>query len=214
MKPANLLVTPKNVVKLLDLGLARFTDEDKASLTVAYDENVLGTADYLAPEQALDSHGVDARADIYGLGCSMYFLLTGHPPFVGGTLPQRLMMHQKEPPPGILLDRPDAPPDLIDICMKMMAKRPDDRFQSAAEAANALAQWLIAHGQTISSDSSGGASSANLSQRQIGQIFGGGRDFPAAPQARQRNRGTTTGGHTAATLPPRPSAEATPVHPG
>ena len=113
VKPANLLVTPKNVVKLLDLGLARFTGEDKASLTVAYDENVLGTADYLAPEQALDSHGVDSRADIYGLGCSFYFLLTGHPPFVGGTLPQRLMMHQKHPPPDIQLDRPDAPPHLV-----------------------------------------------------------------------------------------------------
>ncbi len=159
VKPANLLVTPKNVVKLLDLGLARFTDEDKASLTVAYDENVLGTADYLAPEQAVDSHGVDLRADIYGLGCSFHFLLTGHPPFVGGTLPQRLMMHQKEPPPDIRLDRPDAPQELIDICLKMMAKRPEDRFQSAAEVADALAQWLIAQGQTVSSDSSGGSSS-------------------------------------------------------
>lgn len=162
VKPANLLVTPKNVVKLLDLGLARFTDEDKASLTVAYDENVLGTADYLAPEQALDSHGVDSRADIYGLGCTFYFLLTGHPPFVGGTLPQRLMMHQKQPPPDIQLDRPDAPQDLIDICLKMIAKKPGDRYQSAAETADALAKWLIAHGQTIPSGSSGGISSANL----------------------------------------------------
>ena len=162
VKPANLLVDQKNVIKLLDLGLARFTDEDKASLTVAYDENVLGTADYLAPEQALDSHGVDARADIYGLGCSMYFVLTGHPPFVGGTLPQRLMMHQKQPPPSILLDRPDAPPDLIAICMKMMAKKPDQRYQSAAEVANALGQWLVAHGQRVEPGSSGGLSSVKL----------------------------------------------------
>ena len=138
VKPANLLVDQKNVIKLLDLGLARFTDEDKASLTVAFDENVLGTADYLAPEQALDSHGVDARADIYGLGCSMYFLLTGHAPFVGGTLPQRLMMHQKEPPPSVFIDRPDAPPDLVAICMKMVAKKPDDRYQSAEEVARTL----------------------------------------------------------------------------
>ena len=142
VKPANLLVDQKNVVKILDLGLARFTDEDKASLTLAFDENVLGTADYLAPEQAIDSHGVDARADIYGLGCSMYFLLTGHPPFVGGSLPQRLVMHQKQPPPSILLDRPDAPDDLIEICMKMLAKKPEGRYQSADEVAKVLTDWL------------------------------------------------------------------------
>ncbi|MGW8256353.1 MAG: serine/threonine-protein kinase, partial [Thermoguttaceae bacterium] len=89
VKPANLLVDQRNVVKVLDLGLARFNVEEQASLTVAYDENVLGTADYLAPEQAVDSHGVDARADIYSLGCTLYFLLTGHAPFPEGTLPQR-----------------------------------------------------------------------------------------------------------------------------
>ena len=75
VKPANLLVDQKKVVKVLDLGLARFTADENASLTVAYDENVLGTADYLAPEQALDSHGVDGRADIYSLGCSHVFPL-------------------------------------------------------------------------------------------------------------------------------------------
>ncbi len=115
VKPANLLVDQKNVVKLLDLGLARFADKNEVSLTLTFDENVLGTADYLAPEQALDSHAADARADIYGLGCSMYYLLTGHPPFVGGTLAQRLMRHQNEPPPSIFVDRPDAPPELVEI---------------------------------------------------------------------------------------------------
>ncbi len=149
VKPANLLVDRRNVVKLLDLGLARFTDEDRASLTVAYDENVLGTADYLAPEQAIDSHGVDARADIYSLGCTLYFLLTGHPPFAEGTLPQRLMAHQKQQPPSIYNDRPDAPADLVEICMKMMAKRPERRHQSAREAAQSLAQWLTSRGHRI-----------------------------------------------------------------
>ena len=177
VKPANLLIAPKNVVKLLDLGLARFTDEDKASLTVAYDENVLGTADYLAPEQALDSHGVDSRADIYGLGCSLYFLLTGHPPFVGGTLPQRLMRHQKEPPPDVRLDRPDAPQALIDVCLKMMAKQPADRFQSAAEIADVLAKWLIAQGQKIESPGSG-----EISATDLGPIA------PGKTSARQRRR--------------------------
>ena len=161
VKPANLLVDQKNVVKVLDLGLARFTtDEGRASLTVTYDENVLGTADYLAPEQALDSHGVDARADIYSLGCSFYYLLTGHPPFPEGTLPQRLMMHQKEPPPSILNERRDTPSELVEICARMMAKRVDRRCQTAAEVAEALADWLVAQGGTV--DSGSGSSSGRL----------------------------------------------------
>jgi eukaryotic-like serine/threonine-protein kinase len=155
IKPANLLVDLNDVVKVLDLGLARFTDEDRASLTVAYDENVLGTVDYLSPEQALNSHDVDARADIYSLGCTLYFLLTGHPPYPDGPLPQRVMMHQKQQPPSILIDRPDAPSDLVAICQKMMEKKPEDRYQTAGEAADALSAWLRAHGYSPSSDGSG-----------------------------------------------------------
>jgi len=162
VKPANLLVDRSGVVKLLDLGLARFTGEDYASLTVANDENVLGTADYLAPEQALDSHGVDARADIYSLGCALYYLLTGHPPFCEGTLPQRLMMHQREPPPSIYNDRPDAPDDLVEICLRMMAKRPEDRPQSALEVAELMAHWLTAHGHAFDSGGGSGGSSGKL----------------------------------------------------
>ncbi len=142
VKPANLLVDLHGVVKLLDLGLARFTEDDRASLTVAHDENVLGTADYLAPEQAIDSHGVDARADVYSLGCTMYFLLTGHPPFPDGTMPQRLMAHQRQPPPSIYHDRPDAPADLVELCLKMMAKKPAERCQTAREIAEVLTEWL------------------------------------------------------------------------
>lgn len=161
VKPANLLLDRKDMIKVLDLGLARFTDDDRASLTVAYDENVLGTTDYLAPEQALDSHGVDSRADIYSLGCSLYYLLTGHPTFPEGTLPQRIMKHQREEPPSILEDRPDAPADLIEICSRMMRKRPDDRYQSAALVAGVLAEWLKAHGHQVE-PGSGSSSSSRL----------------------------------------------------
>ncbi len=214
VKPANLLVDQKNVVKVLDLGLARFTDEDKISLTVAYDENVLGTADYLAPEQALDSHGVDARADIYGLGCSLYYLLTGHPPFPGGTLPQRLMMHQKQPPPSIYLDRPDAPPDLIDICAKMMAKKTDQRYQSAAEVAKVLAQWLATHGRTVEPGSGAGLSSGRLVAAVSGKVVAqeGGRP-PARksvkdPPSPGRDSGKFTRPPGMPPLPVRPSSTA------
>lgn len=157
IKPANLLVDGKGTIKVLDLGLARFTADEAASLTIAYDENVLGTADYLAPEQAIDSHGVDARADIYSLGCTLYFLLTGKPPFPEGSLPQRLMKHQKERPPDIRQTRPDVPEDLVAICFKMMAKKPADRYASAEQVAAVLTQWLTDHGFTISNGSGRGS---------------------------------------------------------
>ena len=202
VKPANLLVDQKNVVKLLDLGLARFTDEDKASLTVAYDENVLGTADYLAPEQALDSHGVDARADIYGLGCSLYFLLTGHPPFPDGTLPQRLMMHQKQTPPSIFQDRARRARGPGRDLRKMMAKKADQRYQSAAEVAEVLALWQAAHGSPAESDGSQASSRrlvAAASDRAAARI-GGRATSPA-------RRGLKESG-TPAGMPPLPGAAA------
>lgn len=145
IKPANLLVDANGTVKILDLGLARFFNEDDDSLTVAHDEKVLGTADYLAPEQALDSHGVDARADLYSLGCTMHYLLTGHPPFTAGTLAQRLMAHQTKEPPGIETERDDVPEDLLAIVRKMMAKKMEDRYQTANEVSEHLAAWLIEH---------------------------------------------------------------------
>ncbi len=143
VKPGNLLVDPKGVVKILDLGLARFFHEgEEKSLTIAHDEKVLGTADYLAPEQAIDSHQVDSRADIYSLGCTLYFMLTGHPPFTEGTLAQRLMAHQVKEPPPITNDRPDTPDDLVAIIETMMAKDREDRYQTATETAEALYDWL------------------------------------------------------------------------
>lgn len=170
VKPANLLVDRRNVVKVLDLGLARFDEEeDLASLTVAYDENVLGTADYLSPEQALDSHGVDGRADIYSLGCSLYFLLTGHPPFPEGTLPQRIMKHQKQDPPSIYEDREDAPEDLVEICWHMMAKDRDYRYQTMEDVAEVLENWLVSHGYEISEGSS---SSVHLSAAMVEKLAG------------------------------------------
>jgi serine/threonine protein kinase len=146
IKPANLLVDDRGVVKLLDLGLALFTNSEVASLTIAHNENVLGTADYLSPEQALNSHSVDHRADIYSLGCTFYYLLTGHPPFPDGTLAQRISKHQSQMPEDLRKDRPECPRDLADICVKMMQKKPQNRYQTAREVAEALSAWLLKHG--------------------------------------------------------------------
>jgi serine/threonine-protein kinase len=147
IKPGNLLVDENGVVKILDLGLARFfkgehADEEE-SLTVAHDEKVLGTADYLAPEQALDSHSVDSRADIYSLGCTAYFLLSGHPPFTEGTLAQRLMAHQTKEPPPLEAECPGIPIDFLAIIKRMMAKSLDERYQTADEVNEALKSWLL-----------------------------------------------------------------------
>jgi len=149
VKPANLLVDGKNVVKILDLGLALFSNDDAASLTMAHNENVLGTADYLSPEQALNSHDVDRRADIYSLGCTLYYMLTGHAPFPDGTLAQRIAKHQTQMPADIREERPDCPDELVDICVKMIRKSPDDRYQSVEEAADALQDWLASRGKEI-----------------------------------------------------------------
>ena len=148
IKPANCLLDKNGVVKLLDMGLARLVG-DEASLTMDNNENVLGTADYLAPEQALNSHKADHRADIYSLGCTLYFLLTGHPPFPEGSISERLLKHQVETPPSIINERPDAPHTLLHICEKMMSKDPDDRYQSAGEIADRLTEWLEDRGQKV-----------------------------------------------------------------
>ncbi len=144
IKPDNLLVNDRGEVKILDLGLARFfktTDEE--SLTLKHDERVIGTADYLAPEQAIDSHSVDSRADIYGLGCTFYYALTGHPPFTEGTLVQRLMAHQSQPVPPVTNERPDVSETITKILERMLAKKAADRYQTARELADDLTAWLL-----------------------------------------------------------------------
>lgn len=142
VKPANLLIDKSGNVRLLDMGLALVDTEDEQSLTVVNNENVLGTADYLAPEQALNSHSVDHRADIYGLGCTLYFLLTGQPPFSDGTLAQRIARHQKEMPKSIREIRTDCSGELEGICVKMIQKDPRYRYQSAKEVAVALENYV------------------------------------------------------------------------
>lgn len=156
IKPANCLVDANQTVKLLDMGLAKLTD-DETSLTLANDENVLGTADYLAPEQALNSHSADARADIYSLGCTLYFLLCGRPPFPDGTISERLLKHQVEEPVSILKARPDCPLSLVNICQRMMAKKPEGRPQTAGEVARLLNEWLADRGESTVGGSSSGS---------------------------------------------------------
>ncbi len=138
IKPGNLLLA-QGVVKVLDLGLARLSlAGEQASGELTQEGAVMGTPDYIAPEQAQESHTVDARADVYSLGCTLYFLLSGKVPFPGGTLVQKLMKHQREEPPPIQSHRPEVSAGLAEVVARMMAKKPDERYQTAADAARAL----------------------------------------------------------------------------
>ncbi len=153
VKPSNILVNAAGDVKLLDLGLALLDEKlFEGRITHIQEDTILGTADYLAPEQALDSHKVDARADVYGLGGVLYFCLTGHPPFPEGSVSKRLLAHQTKDPPSILIDRPDTPDDLLNLCKKMMQKRPEDRHQHAEDVVHDFESWLIEHGYAEPSD--------------------------------------------------------------
>lgn len=142
IKPANLLLERTGAVKILDLGLVRSEADKAAMLTKQLDnKSILGTADYVAPEQALDSSKVDARADIYSLGATLYFLLAGRPLFPDGRTAQKLVWQQiKEPVPVNRL-RPEVPAGLAEVVHRMLQKRPVDRFPTASGVFEALAPF-------------------------------------------------------------------------
>jgi serine/threonine protein kinase len=141
IKPGNLLLERTGVVKILDMGLARRFNLQQDTVTEKYDEScVLGTADYLAPEQTT-SNVVDIRADIYSLGGTLYFLLTGQTPFPDGTIAAKLVAHQTRPPKAVESFRKDVPPGILAVLKKMMEKDADDRYQEPIEVAEALAEW-------------------------------------------------------------------------
>lgn len=199
IKPANLLVDREGVVKVLDMGLAKFTSETRAT-PAALAEHVLGTADYLAPEQAVNSQTVDHRADIYALGCTFYYLLTGHPPFVDGTSLERMTAHRHDEPPSLLVDRPDAPAALVAICQRMMKKSPGDRYASAEEVRRALAAWLESESAAGRVDAQALAVAARATPR------GGahGAQAPAGPSSSGASRSGVIGGATSDLPPPPP----------
>jgi len=144
IKPGNILVDRFGASKILDMGLARFYHTDDDMLTLKYDEkSVLGTADYVAPEQTVNSHDVDVRADLYSLGATFYFLLAGHPPYPDGTIAQKLIAHQTKTPTPIRQFRPDVPEELAAILSKLLAKQVEDRFQTPEEVCAAMQPYVF-----------------------------------------------------------------------
>jgi serine/threonine protein kinase len=145
IKPGNVMIDRHGTARILDMGLARFYRDQTDLLTVKYDDKVvLGTADYVAPEQVTNSHAVDHRADVYALGATLYFLLAGHPPFPDGTVSQKLLWHKVKDPTPIREVRPEVPEGLAAVIAKMMAKDPAKRYQTHSETAAALAKWVPA----------------------------------------------------------------------
>src|SRR5262245_4336672 len=142
VKPANLLLDRSGAIKVLDMGLARFFPDDSNPLTKQHDKHsVIGTADYLAPEQVVDSSEVDIRADIYSLGGTFYYLLTGRSPFGKGTVPEKLLWQQHRQPESVRGSRADVPKDLEAVIERMLAKDPAERYQEPHEVAAALRSW-------------------------------------------------------------------------
>ncbi|MCI0457186.1 MAG: protein kinase [Gemmataceae bacterium] len=146
IKPSNLMLTPDGTVKVLDLGLARLLENagpipsPESFIPSRLAPPMLGTVEYMAPEQFLDCHGVDIRADVYSLGCTFYHLLTGQSPFgkPGLSSQARMEAHLRAPVPPVTRARPDVPEAVADILDRMLLKRREDRFATPAEVALAL----------------------------------------------------------------------------
>jgi formylglycine-generating enzyme required for sulfatase activity/serine/threonine protein kinase len=136
IKPANMLLTADGrLVKVSDLGLVRLGEEEGQLTSPGL---VIGTPDYLAPEQVTNSRAVDIRADLYSLGCTLYHFLTGRPPFPEGTAMEKLFKHVEQQPTPVEELRPDVPPGVAEVVRRLLAKKPDDRYQAPIELAQAL----------------------------------------------------------------------------
>ncbi len=132
IKPSNVIVTAEGKVKLVDMGLARLhVPSDSDDLTAS--GMTLGTFDYISPEQARDPRAADVRSDLYSLGCTFYFMLTGQPPFSEGTVLQKLLSHQHETPPDPRELRAELPEEISGLTQRMLAKLPEERFADPRE---------------------------------------------------------------------------------
>ncbi len=133
IKPSNVLVMQDGKVKLVDMGLARLHQVESAADELTASGVTLGTFDYISPEQARDPRSADVRSDLYSLGCTLYYMLTGRPPFPEGTVLQKLFSHSLDAPPDPRDVRPDIPSEVTEIVHRLLAKNPQDRYQSPAE---------------------------------------------------------------------------------
>ncbi len=176
IKPGNLLLTKspdeKPLVKIMDFGLARLDGEVPKPGRLTQVGKILGTIDYIAPEQAEDSRTADIRADIYGLGCSLFFLLAAKPPFPGSTVVEKVLARQENEPPSIRAERPETPAGLDAVLRRMMARKPEHRYQTPREVAQALAPFTrITQGEIQTLQLPQADLAAALTARQLAQAI-------------------------------------------
>jgi eukaryotic-like serine/threonine-protein kinase len=136
--PLTIPTTKDFCIKILDFGLARFDSERRYSPRLTHPGSTLGTVDYMAPEQAESARDVDTRADIFALGCTLFFLLTGKPPFPGASVAEKIKARLSGTAPSVREARPEVPAELARVLERMMARQPADRYQTPAEVAAAL----------------------------------------------------------------------------
>ena len=153
IKPGNLLLDRTGTVRVLDLGLARFdehyeSEDSNPSEQLTRENQIVGTVEYMAPEQADDSGQVDRRSDIYSLGCTLFRLLTGHPPYLADTPIKTLMAHRIRPIPSLRAERTDVSEAIDGLFQRMVAKSPSDRFQTMTELLAALERLQESSSQT------------------------------------------------------------------
>ncbi|MDA1014001.1 MAG: serine/threonine-protein kinase [Planctomycetota bacterium] len=142
IKPSNLLLDPNGTVKILDMGLARFDDQSAgpASTELTTESMIMGTVDYMSPEQALNTKTADERADVYSLGCTLFFLLTGRGVYSGATAYEKLVAHREHPIPDFAKQGVGVPVGFQPLFERMVAKKPEDRFQTMSDVADALSK--------------------------------------------------------------------------
>lgn len=133
IKPSNILIVVDGRAKLVDMGLARLHHVESTADDLTASGVTLGTFDYISPEQARDPRNTDVRSDLYSLGCTLFFMLTGRPPFPDGTVLQKLLSHSSDTPPELRKYRPDLDEEVARIINKLLAKQPDQRFQTPRE---------------------------------------------------------------------------------
>lgn len=153
IKPSNVLITPRGQVKLVDMGLARFHTLEASEGDLTASGVTLGTFDYISPEQARDPRVADVRSDIYSLGCTFFFMLTGRPPFPEGTVLQKLLSHTSDAPPDLRQFRPDIPDEVSTVLNKMLAKKPERRHQEPSQLSGDLVLLMNRLGLTANLDS-------------------------------------------------------------